>query len=98
MQGLGRPPRPSPRPAFQYRGVARSLWVARFPVDRRLVIVLVEVVTVAKRRFQVRVTYVVSRTYRVVAVDEDAAVDAAMGRTPRFLDGAEADVTEVTAL
>jgi hypothetical protein len=54
-------------------------------------------VTVKKHRFQVRVTYVMSRTYHVLAEDEDRAADVAMTRTPRFLENAEADVTEVAA-
>lgn len=49
-----------------------------------------------KRRFRVRVTYVMSRTYHVLAEDEDHAADVAMARTPRFLENAEADVTEVS--
>lgn len=49
-----------------------------------------------KHRFRVRVTYVMSRTYRVLAQDEDHAADVAMARTPRCLEGAEADVSEVS--
>lgn len=52
--------------------------------------------TVKKHRFRVRVTYVMSKTYHVLAEDEDHAADVAMARTPRFLETAVADVTEVS--
>lgn len=61
-----------------------------------LVIVLQEVTAMAKQRFKVRVTYVVSKTYHLLAEDEDHAVDVAMLRTPRAFRDAEANVTEVS--